>query len=194
MTMDRLRARSKEALFSVVCRPSAVLCAVTLIGTALCAPAFMTAQAQPLALKPDSPQVSAGVPGFWDPRRRPERPADGGCGRHHCGRLRPDHEENDGKQGAESRKERSEDEKQASRPWAHRSGSAWFQASQAGRDSRRNRLEENRAAIIGPQPERSRQQRRAYRACRDHRTRHGPQAQRGCVRHLPTQEACSVLT
>ncbi len=74
MTMDRLRARSKEALFSVVCRLSAVLRAGTLIGTALCAPAFMTAQAQPLALKPDSLQVSAGVPGFWDPRRRPERP------------------------------------------------------------------------------------------------------------------------
>jgi polar amino acid transport system substrate-binding protein len=27
-----------------------------------------------LALKPDSLQISAGVPGFWDPRRRPERP------------------------------------------------------------------------------------------------------------------------
>jgi len=74
MTMDRLRAKSKEALFSVVCRLSAVLRAGTLFGAALCAPAFMTAQAQPLALKPDSLQVSAGVPGFWDPRRRPERP------------------------------------------------------------------------------------------------------------------------
>jgi Bacterial extracellular solute-binding proteins, family 3 len=33
---------------------------------AICA----SAEAQPLALKPNSPQVSAGVPGFWDPRRR----------------------------------------------------------------------------------------------------------------------------
>jgi len=33
-----------------------------------------SASAQPLALKPDSLPVSAGVPGFWDPRRRPERP------------------------------------------------------------------------------------------------------------------------
>ena len=61
-------------LFSVVRRPSSVVCACMLVianfGPAICA----SAEAQPLALKPDSLQISAGVPGFWDPRRRPERP------------------------------------------------------------------------------------------------------------------------
>jgi polar amino acid transport system substrate-binding protein len=61
-------------LFSVVRRPSSVVCACMLVianfAPAICA----SAEAQPLALKPDSLQISAGVPGFWDPRRRPERP------------------------------------------------------------------------------------------------------------------------
>jgi len=74
MAMYRLAPTTSGALFAVLRRLSAVLHARTLIGTAFCVLAFATAQAQPLALKPDSLQVSAGVPGFWDPRRRPERP------------------------------------------------------------------------------------------------------------------------
>jgi polar amino acid transport system substrate-binding protein len=35
---------------------------------------WASAAAEPLALKPDRLQMSAGVPGFWDPRRRPEKP------------------------------------------------------------------------------------------------------------------------
>jgi polar amino acid transport system substrate-binding protein len=74
MAMHRLDAKATMGALFVLRRPCAVLRARTVIGTALCALAFATAQAQPLALKPDSLQVSAGVPGFWDPRRRPERP------------------------------------------------------------------------------------------------------------------------
>jgi polar amino acid transport system substrate-binding protein len=73
MAIARLRAESNEALFSVVC-----LCAGfgarMLVASVFCSIAVASASAQPLALKPDSLQVSAGVPGFWDPRRRPERP------------------------------------------------------------------------------------------------------------------------
>jgi len=62
------------ALFSVLRRPSSVAGTCMLIianfAPAICASAL----SQPLALKPDSLQISAGVPGFWDPRRRPERP------------------------------------------------------------------------------------------------------------------------
>jgi polar amino acid transport system substrate-binding protein len=74
MASDRLRAKSKEALSSVVRRPSAAFEARLLVGAVLSAMVLASACAQPLALKPDSLQVSAGVPGFWDPRRRPERP------------------------------------------------------------------------------------------------------------------------
>src|SRR5256885_8452104 len=63
-----------QASFSVVRRPSSVVCACVLAALLFAAALCRSAQAQPLALKPDSLQVSAGVPGFWDPRRRPERP------------------------------------------------------------------------------------------------------------------------
>ena len=63
-----------QAFFSVVRRPSSVVCACVLAALLFAAALCASAQAQPLALKPDSLQVSAGVPGFWDPRRRPERP------------------------------------------------------------------------------------------------------------------------
>src|SRR5947199_374765 len=63
-----------QALFSVVRRPFSVVCACFLAALLFAAALCASAQAQPLALKPDSLQVSAGVPGFWDPRRRPERP------------------------------------------------------------------------------------------------------------------------
>ena len=58
----------------MVRRPSGALFASILLGIVLCAGLGASAGAQPLALQPDNPQVSAGVPGFWDPRRRPERP------------------------------------------------------------------------------------------------------------------------
>jgi len=74
MAIARLRAKSNEALFSVARRLCAVFGARMLGAAVLCATAVAGASAQPLALKPDSLQVSAGVPGFWDPRRRPERP------------------------------------------------------------------------------------------------------------------------
>ncbi len=73
MAIARVRAKSNDALFSV-CRLSAAFGARVLVAAVLCAIAVASASAQPLALKPDSLQVSAGVPGFWDPRRRPERP------------------------------------------------------------------------------------------------------------------------
>ena len=73
MAIARVRAKSNDALFSV-CRLSAVFGARMLVAAVLCAIAVASASAQPLALKPDSLQVPAGVPGFWDPRRRPERP------------------------------------------------------------------------------------------------------------------------
>jgi polar amino acid transport system substrate-binding protein len=63
-----------EALFSVVRRPSSVLGACMLLVGISIDGTWASAKAQPLALKPDSLPVSAGVPGFWDPRRRPERP------------------------------------------------------------------------------------------------------------------------
>src|SRR5207244_5075638 len=70
----RLAASAMSGLVCLVCRLAVVLYARALMAAAFCALAFATVQAQPLALKPDSLQVSAGVPGFWDPRRRPERP------------------------------------------------------------------------------------------------------------------------
>src|SRR2546421_9113337 len=63
-----------KAVSSMVRRPSGALFASILLGIVLCAGLGASAGAQPLALQPDNPQVSAGVPGFWDPRRRPERP------------------------------------------------------------------------------------------------------------------------
>ena len=75
MAIHRLAARTRGGtLSSLVYRLSAVPCICSLIGTALCVLTLAAASAQPLALRPDSLQVSAGVPGFWDPRRRPERP------------------------------------------------------------------------------------------------------------------------
>jgi polar amino acid transport system substrate-binding protein len=71
--MARVRAKSNDAPFSVR-RLCAVFGARMLVAAVLCAIAVASASAQPLALRPDSLQVSAGVPGFWDPRRRPERP------------------------------------------------------------------------------------------------------------------------
>jgi polar amino acid transport system substrate-binding protein len=63
-----------DTLVSVPRRPSCVVCACMLLVANFTAAIWASAHAQPLALKPDSLQVSAGVPGFWDPRRRPERP------------------------------------------------------------------------------------------------------------------------
>jgi polar amino acid transport system substrate-binding protein len=63
-----------DMFLSVVRRPSSVVCGCLLVAGLFTAAGCASAQAQPLALKPDSLQVSAGVPGFWDPRRRPERP------------------------------------------------------------------------------------------------------------------------
>ena len=45
-----------------------------LLGSIIAAADHLSARAEPLALKPDSLQVAAGVPSFWDPRRRPEKP------------------------------------------------------------------------------------------------------------------------
>jgi polar amino acid transport system substrate-binding protein len=63
-----------EALFSFVRRRSSVVRTCVLPALLLTIAPGAGASAEPLALKPDSLQVSAGVPGFWDPRRRPERP------------------------------------------------------------------------------------------------------------------------
>src|ERR1700730_17942915 len=67
MTLHRI-----EAGFSIVRCSSAVVC--MLLGAVFCALSLASAQAQPLAAQPENLQVSAGVPGFWDPRRGPERP------------------------------------------------------------------------------------------------------------------------
>ncbi len=66
--------RSIAVLVHVVRRPSSAVCACVMLGVIFIAACCASAQSQPLALKPDSLQVSAGVPGFWDPRRRLERP------------------------------------------------------------------------------------------------------------------------
>jgi polar amino acid transport system substrate-binding protein len=63
-----------NARFSVVRRPSSAVGACVLATLVFAAAACASASAEPLALQRDSLQVSAGVPGFWDPRRRPERP------------------------------------------------------------------------------------------------------------------------
>jgi polar amino acid transport system substrate-binding protein len=63
-----------DTLVCVLRRQSSVVCACMLLIANFAAAIWESAHAQPLALKPDSLQVSAGVPGFWDPRRRPERP------------------------------------------------------------------------------------------------------------------------
>jgi polar amino acid transport system substrate-binding protein len=63
-----------DTLVCVLRRQPSVVCACMLLVANFAAAISESAQAQPLALKPDSLQVSAGVPGFWDPRRRPERP------------------------------------------------------------------------------------------------------------------------
>jgi polar amino acid transport system substrate-binding protein len=63
-----------DTLVCVLRRQSSVVCACMLLVANFAAAIWESAQGQPLALKPDSLQVSAGVPGFWDPRRRPERP------------------------------------------------------------------------------------------------------------------------
>jgi polar amino acid transport system substrate-binding protein len=55
-----------------------VLAALALIGAlAGLRPAVAQTQQQPQAPQPpqaQGPSAAAGVPGFWDPRRRPERP------------------------------------------------------------------------------------------------------------------------
>jgi polar amino acid transport system substrate-binding protein len=63
-----------EAPLYVVRRASSFVCVCMLVAAVFSAVDSESASAQPLALKPDSLPVSAGVPGFWDPRRRPERP------------------------------------------------------------------------------------------------------------------------
>jgi polar amino acid transport system substrate-binding protein len=63
-----------DTLVCVLRRQSSVVCACMLLVANFAAAISESARAEPLALKPDSLQVSAGVPGFWDPRRRPERP------------------------------------------------------------------------------------------------------------------------
>jgi polar amino acid transport system substrate-binding protein len=40
----------------------------------LCLLSSVVSRAEPLAKQPESLQVAAGVPSFWDPRRRPEKP------------------------------------------------------------------------------------------------------------------------
>jgi polar amino acid transport system substrate-binding protein len=59
---------------ALVGRLPTVTGACMFLVASLTAAPWAGAHAQPLALKPNSLQVSAGVPGFWDPRRRPERP------------------------------------------------------------------------------------------------------------------------
>lgn len=58
------------ARFRLLALLSAVLVLANIIATA----DLVSARAEPLALKPDSLQIAAGVPSFWDPRRRPEKP------------------------------------------------------------------------------------------------------------------------
>jgi polar amino acid transport system substrate-binding protein len=69
--MDKTSASAN--VLSLVPRPLSIVCVPMLIA-AVGVLAISAARTQPLALKPDSLQVAAGVPGFWDPRRRPERP------------------------------------------------------------------------------------------------------------------------
>jgi polar amino acid transport system substrate-binding protein len=63
-----------NARFSGGRRPSSAVGACVLATLVFAAAAPVSVSAEPLALQRDSLQVSAGVPGFWDPRRRPERP------------------------------------------------------------------------------------------------------------------------